>query len=330
MKEVNSWGCLRTAILLSLSSSIFGSLLFERSFAAPADFPKKEITIIVNSGAGGGRDVVARGVGNTMSKYLGVPIVVMNMPGAGGMRGLEQLYSSAPDGYTIGIGAQPDIILQIIEKTKYDSKKFTYIGNAQHSVEFFFVRSDSPFHSVKDFKTSGRNIKIGTHILGANGTVAYMILSHREDFPIKIVGGYQGVAATALGLVRGEIDANDMVLSAAIPFVRSGQIRPILVLGEKRSPDFPNIPTVGEIGYPDLGIFALYFWFMAPPGVPKARVQILEDALMKTLKDPEFLGWAKGANVDIVPLTGQETSKLALDFEEVLEKYRPYIEKYTK
>jgi tripartite-type tricarboxylate transporter receptor subunit TctC len=96
------------------------------SFAAPAaDFPRKEITIIVNFGPGGARDILARGVGNTMSKYLGVPVVVMNQPGAGGARGLISVYHAAPDGYTIGIGATTDIIDQTLEKRDYDNKTFS-------------------------------------------------------------------------------------------------------------------------------------------------------------------------------------------------------------
>jgi tripartite-type tricarboxylate transporter receptor subunit TctC len=103
-----------------------------------------------------------------------------------------------------------------------------------------------------------------------------------------------------------------------------------LAIDQKRSPEFPEIPTVGEAGYPELAIFAMDFWFMAPPGVPKARVQILEEALMKTLKDPEFLKWAKGAGVDPGPLGAQETTRLALSLVEFLEKYKTYIEKYMK
>ena len=321
---------LRGFIVVSLSVWFLCPLLLSTSFAEPAEFPNKEITIIVNSNPGGGRDVISRGVGNTMSKHLGVPVVVLNVAGAGGMRGLEQLYNSAPDGYTVGIGTPSDIILQFVEKPKYDSKKFIYIGTTQRTPDFFFVKSDSPFQSIKDFKTFGKKVRVGTHILTSNGTVAYMILSEREGFPISVVAGYKGIPEVTLGLIRGEIETNDIVASAAMQFVRAGQIRPILVIGDKRSPLFPNTPTVGEIGYPDLATFALSYWCMAPPGVPKARVQILEDALMKTLKDPEFLAWAKGAGVDVVALNSQETTKLVSDFSEISAKYQKIVEKYVE
>ena len=79
---------------------------------------------------------------------------------------------------------------------------------------------------------------------------------------------------------------------------------------------------MGEIGQPDLEVLSSDYWFMAPPGVPKDRVKILEDALMKTLKDPEFLRWAKGAGVDPSPLSGEETTKLVSELFEVFQKYK--------
>ncbi|MFB3887430.1 MAG: Bug family tripartite tricarboxylate transporter substrate binding protein [Thermodesulfobacteriota bacterium] len=321
---------IKPLVFLGLSFWVVSHLLSGISYGASVDFPKKEITIIVNSGPGGGRDIIARGVANTMSKYLKVPVVVLNLPGAGGIRGLEQLYSSEPDGYTIGVGTPSDIIIQVIENPRYDSKKFTYIGNAEFIPDLLLVKSDSPFRSVKDFKKFDKKIRVGTHLLGSVGTVVYMILAEREGFPISIISGYKGIADATLGLIRGETETNDLVPNASLPHVRAGKVRAILTIAQKRDRNFPDVPTVGEIGYPDLANFALYFWFMAPPGVPEARSRILEDALMKTLKDPEFLKWAITANVDIFPLNAQENTKLSIDFSDTTFKYKGIIEKYIQ
>jgi len=328
-REKRNW--LKRLILLSLlflSATIFAS---GTTWGAAAAFPNKEITIIVNFGPGGARDIIARGIGNTMSKYLGgVPVVVMNTPGAGGARGLISLYHAAPDGYTIGVGAGTDVIDQILEQRDYDNKKFTFIGNAQHSPGIFFVKSDSPFHSVKDFKTYGKTIRHSTFSLTSNSTVVSMILANREGFPLAIVGGYQSAAASVLGLLRGEVEFSAPQQSTATPFIKAGQVRPILMIDRKRNPDFPDIQTVGEAGHPDLEGFALDFWFMAPPGVPKDRAQILETALMKTLKDPEFLTWAKGAGIDVGPMNGDDLRKMVLKFFGLIEQYKGDIVKYVK
>jgi len=315
---------------MSVSLGILSGFLIGTSFAASGDFPKKEITIIVNLAPGGARDTTARGVANTMGKYLGVPMVVVNLPGAGGSQGIAKTFNSANDGYTIGIGGTTDIMQQILEKQDYDSKKFAYIGKLEQSPSNFFVKTDSPFRSVKDFKTFGKKIRYSTHSLTTTATVAAIILEERVGFPLVIVGGYKGGSAAVLGLVRGEVEFSGVTRVSAMPFVQSGQIRPILTIDQIRSPYFPDIPTTGELGWPDLEILANTYWFMAPPGVPKDRMKILEDALMKTLKDPEFLKWAKGAGVDPSPLGAQETGKLVFNCIDFFEKYKKHIEKYIE
>lgn len=326
---MKKWGWKGMTLFMSLSLCFFGSS-FSTTFAQEKDFPKKEITIVVNFAAGGGRDILARGVGKVMTKYLGVPIVVMNMPGAGGARGLTQVYHSPPDGYTLGVGAAAEITDQILQEQDYDNKKFSYIGRAQSMPLFFFVKSDSPLRSIKDFKTYGKPLRISAFSLGAQDKIAAMILANREGFPLTIVGGYQGVAAAILAVIRGEVEFTGAQPSTTISYVKAGQIRPILTLDKKRSPDFPDIPTIGEIGHKDLDILSLDYWFIAPPEVPKPRIQILEDALMKTLKDPEFLGWAKGAGIEPSFLSSKETTEMVLNFFKLLEPYKGEIEKYIK
>jgi tripartite-type tricarboxylate transporter receptor subunit TctC len=299
-------------------------------FAASVDFPKKEVTIIVNMGPGGGRDVVARGVGNIMSKYLGVPVVVLNAPGAGGATGLSRLYSSPPDGYTIGVGMATDVIDQILEKREYDNKKFVYVGRAQSSPGHLFVKSDSTFRTVKDFKGFGKPLRHSTFSYMSNSTVVPIVMANRDGWPMTIVAGYKSAAEAAMALVRGEVEFSGPGQVASMPFYKAGQIRPILTIDQKRSPHFPEVPTVGEMGHPDLAIWTLDFWFMAPPGTPQPQIRVLEDALMKTVKDPEFLKWAKGAGVDPGPLSGEETTRMVFKLFTLLDQYKGDIEKHIK
>jgi tripartite-type tricarboxylate transporter receptor subunit TctC len=330
MEKAKKGGCLKKIIFLNLLGGVLAHCLLGTVFSAPADFPRKEITIIVNFGPGGARDILARGVGNTMSKYLGVPMVVMNVPGAGGALGITRLYNSAPDGYTVGIGAAPDTILQIIQKQDYDVKKLSYIGRTDHAPGFLFVKSDSPFRTLKDFKAFGKSVRLGVASLAASTAVATMMLAEREGFPLVIVGGYQSSAAAILGLIRDEVEVCVPLLTTAAPYLKTGQMRAFLTLDQKRVSSFPDTPTAAEVGYPDLGILAIDYWFEAPPGVPKDRIKILEEALMKTLKDPEFLKWAKEAGIEPTPLGAQETTKSVLDQFTLMEKYKNYIQKYME
>ncbi len=319
-----------TSLFVIVLALTLGGFSERGLFAASPDFPKKEINIIVNMGPGGGRDVIARGVGAIMSKYLGVPVVVQNVPGAGGSIGMAKLYGSAADGYTIGVGMATDIIDQLLEKREYDNKKFVYLGRAQSSPGFLFVRTDSQFRTVKDFKSFGKPVRHSTFSYMSNSTVVPIVMSNRDGWPMSIVAGYKGAAEAAMALVRGEVEFSGPGHVAALPFMKAGQIRPILAIDAKRSPDFPDVPTVGEMGHPDLAIWTLDFWFMTPPGVPGARAKILEDALMRTVKDPEFVKWAKGAGVDPGPLSGEETTKVVMSLFGQLERYKGDIEKYIK
>jgi tripartite-type tricarboxylate transporter receptor subunit TctC len=300
------------------------------ALAAPVDFPNKEITVIVNYAAGGGRDNVARGVGKIMAKYLGVPVVVVNAPGAGGATGLAKLNDAAPDGYTLGIGAETDIIDQMMEKRPYDFMKFIFLGRVQSSRSIYYVRSDSPFRSVKDFKTFGKPVRYAIFSLSGTSTVTAMILANRENFPLKLVEGYQSSSETLQATIRGEAEFNNSSLSVSMPFVKSGQVRPLVVVAPNRSPFFPDTPTLGEEGYPDMTELTVNFVFMTPPGVPKDRILILEDALMKTLKDPEFLEWAKKANVELGPLNGEDTTKLFFNLSKIFKNYKGDIEKFMR
>lgn len=317
--------------LMGIAFALSGLLSSKGASAADGDFPRKEITLIVSFGAGGQRDTLARGVANTMSKHLGVPIVVSNVPGAGGIRGAVQLYHAAADGYTIGIGNVTEIVMQLVEKNiEYDMRKFTHIGFAQSSPAYFFVKSDSPLRTIADLKAMGKPVRHGTFAPTNPNTVALISLAKREGFPLVLVGGFTTVPATILSMLRGEVEVICSSMPGAASFLKAGQIRPILTLNPKRTQEFPDTPTAGELGYPDLGLLGLDYWFMAPPGVPRDRVRILDEALMKTQKDPAFIAWAKGAGVDPFALNSEDTTKRVMGLMTSLEKFKGDVEKFVQ
>lgn len=329
MRTITWRECWDNAIYVSFLFLCFFIVNPGVSCATPVDFPKKEITITVNFGPGGQRDIAARGVGKVMSKYLGVPVIIMNQPGAGGARGIISLFNSPPDGYTLGVGSGSDTTNQIFEKQpQYDNRKFTYIGQIQSSPSMWFVKADSPFRSLNDLRIFGKPIRHSTQSMVANASVVAMIIANREKWPLVVMGGYKSAADAALAVIRGDAEFCGLGTSSATQFVRAGQIRPILTVGQKRFPDFPDIPTVSEVGHPDMGIFTSDYWFIAPPGVPKLRSKVLEEALSKTLKDPDFVKWAKIAWVDIKAGSGEEIRQKVFNIFNLLQQYKVIIEKY--
>ncbi|MBP1730546.1 MAG: tripartite tricarboxylate transporter substrate binding protein [Deltaproteobacteria bacterium] len=318
-------------VFACVTACLLGSALVGRVGAAESDFPKKEITIICSFAPGGSRDILARGVAKFMPKYLGgVPMVVVNTPGAGGARGSIQLYHAAPDGYTVGFGTATEIMLEIVEKQAFENKKFAYIGRVQSSPTFCYVKGDSPIKSIKDLKAMSKSVRLSALGVTQSSTVPVIIIAKREGFPLTIISGFGSGPPALLSVIRGEVEMASFPLSPALPFLKTGQLRPILTIDRKRYADYPDVPTVGDIGHPDLGNFALDYWMIASPGVPKDRVKILEDALMKTVKDPEFVTWAKGAGVDPAWMGGEETLKGVNGLFGLLEAYKGDIEKYMK
>jgi tripartite-type tricarboxylate transporter receptor subunit TctC len=155
-------------------------------------------------------------------------------------------------------------------------------------------------------------------------------MANRDDFPLEIKAGYKSASDALQGLIRGEVEFSGGAPSTSLPFMQAGRIKPILTVGPKRHPDYPNVPSIGEEGYPELATFSTDLWLMGPAGIPKDRVPILERALMNTLKDGEFLRWAKEAGVDVNPLAGKEVTETISTLFSVLEKYKKDIEKYRK
>jgi tripartite-type tricarboxylate transporter receptor subunit TctC len=220
--------------------------------------------------------------------------------------------------------------MQLVDKVEYDMKKFIHIGYAQSSPGFFFVKSDSAIKSLADLKTFGKPIRHAVFSPTAPLNVALISLSKQEKFPMAVVGGFTATPAMILSLLRGEVELAGSSMPGATQFVKNAQIRPILTVSPTRAPEFPDVPTVGEIGYPSLAYLGLEYWFMAPPGTSPDRVKILDDALLKTVKDPEFIAWAKNAGVDPLALNSADSTKRVMGLISTLEGLKEDVEKFLK
>ncbi|MCL2670119.1 MAG: tripartite tricarboxylate transporter substrate binding protein [Syntrophaceae bacterium] len=328
MKSVKSWKCV--VVLAALPIIVMGWVLSVPAFAAQDDFPNKEITMICSMAAGGGRDLLSRGVARVMSKYLKVPVVVTNVAGAGGVLGATRLYNSAPDGYTIGPASMTEVFNQLMEKTDYDVRKCIHLGRVQSTPGFMYARADSPFRSIKDLTKYGKPIRYSAFSYGSHDTIVTMIIADREKWDLRLIGGYKGAADATLGLVRGDVDLSGSAIVNAREHIRAGTLRPIMVIDEVRSPNYPETETVVEWGYPELVNFKADTWFLAPPGVPKERVKILEDALRNAVNDPEFLEWAKGAGLDLAWQGGEAYTKVVNALFDIFGQYQPIVQKYMK
>jgi tripartite-type tricarboxylate transporter receptor subunit TctC len=299
---------------------------------AVADFYRgKLIRVIVGFGSGGGYDVYARVLGRHFGKYIpGNPsVVVQNMPGAGGLRAANFIYTAAPkDGTTIGILSRDMPLLAMLGANagiQFEPRKFTWIGSSSSFVDdayVLIVRADAPAASIAEARRPGGPLLVlAGSAEGAPGNDVPIILRDTIGLNAKVVGGYPDSSAMFLAMEHGEVHGRTVDLSTLRTF-RSAWLQPgsgmrVLVQFARRTrhPQLPEVPTARELASTDdaLALIELaelpYMMarpFAAPPEVPQERAQALQAAFLATHRDPQYLEEAAKLKVDVSPVSGAD------------------------
>lgn len=256
------------------------------------DFPQKQISLVVSYSAGGNVDLRARMLAVSVSKTLGVPVIVENKPGANGNIGHEFVAKAAPDGHTLVLATLGPMAVSsfVYPKLGFDPEdSFSPIVVVEKAPMVLVTRTDKPFQNLKDLieyaqknpeKLSFGNAGTGSaHHLSAE---LFMQSAGIKGLSVPYKGGSQ--AATAL--LSGEIDLMFEQSYAALPSIAAGKARALAVTSEKRMASLPNVPTMSELGYPKV---VVYNWLglAAPKNTPPAVIQKLNDAFNKALAQPD-------------------------------------------
>jgi tripartite-type tricarboxylate transporter receptor subunit TctC len=296
------------------------------SAAEPATFYQgKTVRIVVGLAAGGGYDLYARTLARHMSKHIpGNPAVVVdNMTGAGSIISANYLYKIAkPDGLTIGHYLGGIALQQLLGKPgiEFDALKFKYIGVPAQDSFIIGVHKATGIIDVHAWIASKQMVKFGGIGPGAGSDDIPKILAATINLPAQVVTGYKGTADTRLAFNNGEVQATSNAWESTKSTWRneleSGTLRVVLQATLKSHPELKNIPVAYELAKTDEAkkLMATVLRansptvrpFMAPPGTPNDRVQILRKAFMDTWKDPELLAETKKAQLDLDPADGAE------------------------
>lgn len=257
---------------------------------AQGNYPQRPITMIVPFAAGGPTDVIARIVGDHMSRTLGQQIVVENVAGAGGTTGITRGAQSQPDGYTIMMGhmgthgAAP----ALYPKLKYDpAKDFAPIGLAAGTPIIIVARKDFPANDLKGFldymKANGDKVNMAHAGVGSvSHSTGIFLNSVIKAKPTMVA--YRGTGPALNDLMANTVDyMTDQIVNVA-PQIQGGNIKAFAIATAERSPALPNLPTTKEAGLPDYEVSAWNAVF-APKGTPPEIVAKLNDALVKSLDD---------------------------------------------
>src|SRR5262245_16574143 len=296
------------------------------SLPAHAQYPSKNIDLIVPYGAGGGFDIYARAVAKAMENHLpkNVRVIVRNIPGAGSVNGIATMYRAAPDGYTMGIVDLPGAVAPQImgEKLPYDLDKATWLGTVNIGVYSLVVGKKTSFSTLEAFrKPTGRAPFFAT--TGSNDLAMARIAAAVLGIKAQFLTSYTGGPATHLAIIRGEADAGLGIDVAIARHLASGDLRQLVWFAKKGARGTPDgVATADDIGHPELANLSLNRVFAAPPGLPEIVRSRLVDVVQKALKDPELEAWATKANFPLDIGTPEQTRKLYTDQRVFLTSYR--------
>jgi tripartite-type tricarboxylate transporter receptor subunit TctC len=299
--------------------------------AAPAhadaisDFYKdKQVKLVISSAVGGGYDAYYRAIGRYWEKHIpGHPTLVpQNMPGAGGVKAGNFLYTAAPkDGLTVG-GIQNTVPFEPLlgnDKALFDATKFNWLGSPSQEVAVLTVWHTVPVNTIADAKK--HELIMGA--TGANSTPAFYarVLSAVFDIKMKLISGYPGQTDALLGTERGENEGFPSAFWSSLKvvkpdWIKDKKIKFIVQYGLAPSPELKGVPFAMDlIKKPEdkqlmelaSAQLALGRPMLAPPGVPADRVKALKDALWATFKDPDYLADCAKQRLECdAPLTGDQ------------------------
>lgn len=257
-------------------------------------YPTRPIRLIVPVSPGGPADQAARALSERLRVELGQPIVVENRPGASGTLGTAQALQAPADGYTLLLSLPSAQITAplLMERPPFDGvKDFTAIGRFARFTALLLVNESVPARNFSSFveyvKQRPGKLNYGSTGVGSNPHLVTELLKMRTGMRIVHIP-YKGGAPALQALVGGEVQVLFGEISTALPWIRSGRVRPLVVVSEKRSTLLPDVPTLTEAGVADAPTDS-WMGLAGPPGLPVAVVKRLHQALVKAVQHPEML-----------------------------------------
>lgn len=295
----------RTALLLSLTSATVAALFtVPVSHAQPA-FPTKTVQIIVPNPPGGATDVLARVLATELGPRLKQPVVVVNRAGASGTVGSDIVAKANPDGHVMVMGhaASHATSPSMYSQLPYDPvKSFAPVTLVAVVTNVLIVHPEIPAKSVKELiqltKTRPQPLVFGSGGTGAITHLAGEIFKQTAGVNLTHAP-YKGSSQAMADLLGGHISLMFENLPGAVAHIRSGKVRPLAVLSDKRSSAVPNVPTIAEAGLTGAEAVS-WFGLFTTAGTPKEVVNILNREIVAVIRRPDVQ--AKFADVGAEPV----------------------------
>lgn len=313
---------------------IVGAALISSFLVDPAtalaqknSYPSQPIRLVITHAAGGTTDMAARLIQPYLQKHLGAAVVIDNMVGAGGNIARSFVFKQAADGYTLLASQQPSMSAgQIVTGAKFEVLKFSHVFNiAGKNYDCVAVAKDTPFKSIEDLKKASQAQPLssaGTGV-GSNAYILAMLLKARAGINFTYVPFNSGTEA-ALALAGGQTQMGTGALDSYWPLHEQGRLRILAVSGPRRDESHPQLPTIVELGYPNIKLDQMTGVF-APPGLPKERLEILAAAFRKAFAEKEYIAAAAKAKQTLQPLGPAEFYKASKEIFETIQDLAPVL-----
>ncbi len=282
--------------------------------AAESSFPERPVRLIIGSAPGSGPDIISRVVTERLYKSWGQRIVVDARPGAAGVISADLALRAAPDGYTwMMLTSQLMVATEVLPDIKFNLDKDFASISLIGTVPFVqLLNPQLPAKSIPELielakKTPLRYGSAGTGASEHLSGVMFTTLTKTNMLHVP----YKGIAQAIADTIAREVHLTYAVVTAALPHIQSGRLRPLGVTSRKRAPLIPDVPSISEIvpGYETLGWYSL----VAPAGTPAPILAKVSAEVAKVVKEPEFGEQLKGLGIETVGSTRAELDAFRRD-----------------
>ena len=277
-----------------LARLIIATILIAASLAGRCEYPDKPIRFVIPSAPGGSPDVLMRILTNELSQRLGVPFVIINKPAANFILGTMEVVKAKPDGYTLGYGNIVSLAINygLLPSVPYDVEKdLTLISNCVRVSNLLVVNNAVPVNSVQELIAHAKRYPNKLVMASAgNGTTGHLggeLFKAMTGAPMLHVP-YRGSPQAISDLIAGEAHVMFDNLTSISSYAKAGRVRPLGVSGPRRSPLFPDVPTIAESGVPRYETIA-WGGVIGPAGLPPQIVAKLHREIVAALHSPALL-----------------------------------------
>jgi len=267
-------------------------------------YPEKPIRIVIGYPPGGQGDVVAHLLGQKFTEAWGEPVLVEHVSGAAGSLASDRIAKAAPDGYTLGLFASPQLVIvpNVYAQAHDPLKDFAPISQLAYSPNVLVVHNGVPATSVHELVDLAR-ARPGELTFASSGTGT---TSHMAGELMKFAAGvdirhipYKGMPAALPDLIAGRVSMAFSASAVVLPLAREGRIRALAVTSLRRSAAAPSLPTIAESGYPGFEV-TLWLGLLAPAGTPSAIVQKVHREIVSALAQPDVRAELADAGLEAI------------------------------